>query len=248
MQHLSGSRFTNNKIILGDFNPHCRWLGYDKWTDEDNIAGFDNNLDVVCLQSLSTPTTHTHNKSGTRTRPDLTFVSSQLVKFVSVSVLGDVGSDHLPVVTTINATVPKVERPVRFKWNFNTADWPKFQRKLYLALSSLDRDLNMSTGPVANLVAGVTEAFDRAGKSAVQVCKASKPWSKGTLGGEGKRLARVRTELRRQFEKDPTPSNRSNWKKADADCMKACLAADRLRLEKIAQRISMDDPSYIHKC
>jgi len=70
-------------------------------------------------------------KNGTNSSPDITFASSSLLNSCSWKVDIALGSDHLPILTSLTSTEVKPERieaPKRVFINFNKADWQGFQQ------------------------------------------------------------------------------------------------------------------------
>ena len=69
-------------IIGGDFNAHSPAWGYSA----HNRAGLTLESTFVLLEDTDTPPTLLHSRSGDETRPDLTFVSADLVGSLSMQV------------------------------------------------------------------------------------------------------------------------------------------------------------------
>ncbi|GFS22630.1 ATP-binding cassette sub-family A member 1, partial [Elysia marginata] len=64
---------------------------------------------------------------NTLSRPDLTILSSDLHHKHNIQVLDDIGSDHLPILTTLHQPCnKKFERKTR--WNFKKANWSRFKQ------------------------------------------------------------------------------------------------------------------------
>lgn len=62
---------------------------------------------------------------------DLTLVSSSMAAICNWSVYkeGTVGSDHCPVLCTININVFQITEGRGGRWVFEKADWEKFQKE-----------------------------------------------------------------------------------------------------------------------
>jgi Endonuclease-reverse transcriptase len=89
-------------IIAGDMNAKSPAWGYDA-TDVSGqkIQEMINSTNLFCSQSKHSEPTLFHTGNGTQSRPDLTFLSADIEAQTSVKVLGDVGSDHRPILITI---------------------------------------------------------------------------------------------------------------------------------------------------
>ena len=90
------------RLVDGDFNLRCSWLGYEG--KEDHIAeSFMSKNSLACVQDVHSEPTFLCRTSAARTRPDLTFVDERLRGNVRCKVLGSVGSDHLPTLITLRS-------------------------------------------------------------------------------------------------------------------------------------------------
>ena len=113
-----------NTVVVGDFNVHCHWLGYNNTTKPgrqlENMMEFTG---LQCMQSKETPTTFEHNIGGHRkTRPDLTFISNDFDETVQTfHELEPTGFDHSAILTHLYINTPKTENSKH--WLFKKADW-----------------------------------------------------------------------------------------------------------------------------
>eukprot|EP00662_Eupelagonemidae_sp_cell21_P057945 gene57945-biopygen48092 len=94
------------------------------------VAGWaaDNGMTVL---NDHTPTWTGMVGKGTamsRTAPDVTFVSNELLKDARWSVMLDAGSDHLPICCDVRFFPKPPQVPRRKKWALKKAKWDKFQQ------------------------------------------------------------------------------------------------------------------------
>ena len=114
-----------DSIILGDFNAHNPlWYSSIQDSRGDNIAGDigDSNFGVL---NEDTPTRLPSN--GQPTSPDLSLASSSLLPHVEWETKTALGSDHLPIIITVNTNIQPSKSDFRKYVNFKKANWDKFQ-------------------------------------------------------------------------------------------------------------------------
>jgi hypothetical protein len=138
-----------HKIICGDFNAkHANW-GCN--TSSNNNGIYINNIlcdgiDLVIINDES-PTRLPDSVNPIRpTSPstiDLMLVSSSLLPNADFSVVGDVGSDHLMILCSLEAD-PEISPPrVRLDaFDFKSADWPAYQAELDALIAASNIEYN----------------------------------------------------------------------------------------------------------
>ena len=109
---------------MGDFNAHH--ASWDPFKNEDAagvvIEDWAMESRMVCLNDGSA--TRRDLANGARSAPDVTLVSDSLVGRASWSVMEDVGSDHLPILTTVwIGRQPTQETRRATKWSVRKVDW-----------------------------------------------------------------------------------------------------------------------------
>ena len=126
-------------IIAGDFNAHLPELGYERYNNmgrEVEALNIENHIHL--LQNEQSQPTCLHRRHGTTSRPDLTFVSADIHNKTNIKIMDDIGSDHLPILTTIDLRQQKWSRAQRKTfWNFKKANWKAYtdiEKKLILSL------------------------------------------------------------------------------------------------------------------
>ena len=89
-------------IIAGDFNAHTPSLGYQNYNSRGReVEDLCNSSNLVLQQNKDSEPTLLHRRHLTASRPDLTILSADLLENTTVRVLDDIGSDHLPILTSI---------------------------------------------------------------------------------------------------------------------------------------------------
>ena len=114
-------------IIAGDFNAHLPSLGYPDYNFRGHeVEDLVNGSNLLMLQNKETPPSFYSRTHGTTSRPDLTFVSADILDNTDLEVLDDVGSDHRPILTKITLPQAKTHVPNKTAWNYTRAQWQKF--------------------------------------------------------------------------------------------------------------------------
>ncbi|CAC5409664.1 unnamed protein product [Mytilus coruscus] len=114
----------NNIVLLGDFNSRSS-MGSSTTDSNGNIIEkvIDQNNMIILNDGTGTFQTVT----GNRTQIDLTLVSASLANDSQWSVLDDqLGSDHFPVLTVLNAKLVKNKVCTPQRWIYDKADWHRF--------------------------------------------------------------------------------------------------------------------------
>ena len=98
-------------IIAGDFNAHLPEFGYERYNNmgrEVEALNIENHIHL--LQNEQSQPTCLHRRHGTTSQPDLTFVSADIHNKTNIKIMDDIGSDHLPILTTIDGSPQKLSR------------------------------------------------------------------------------------------------------------------------------------------
>ena len=113
--------------MCGDFNAHNTLWSHNK-TDKrgEALEKFMFRNDLVILNS--TIKTHINRKTHGLSLLDLSIVHPALYLDFESEVLHDPhGSDHYPIIVTVNGTLFETDK--RPRWNFKKADWNSFRRQ-----------------------------------------------------------------------------------------------------------------------
>ena len=76
--------------------------------------------------------TRQNPSTGGRSTPDITLVTSELqrTRNFTWSTQSGIGSDHLPILTTLSSVSPRQKRLGKGRFSYRKADWTKFRAKL----------------------------------------------------------------------------------------------------------------------
>ncbi|GFR65706.1 RNA-directed DNA polymerase from mobile element jockey [Elysia marginata] len=207
--HLNDTEF-HQTILAGDFNGHSPLWGYkDHNKTGEALENISQTTNLVILQDRDSPPTLLHRAHNTLSRPDLTILSSDLHHKHNIQVLDDIGSDHLPILTTLHKPCSrKFERKTR--WNFKKANWSRFKEATDNLLTAIK-----PTGDDPNLLCSqITEGILKAAADCIpRGCrKAYKPFWNTNI----EQAVKTRQEARKQMEKNPTIENKILYNKTSA--------------------------------
>ena len=126
-------------IIAGDFNAHTPSLGYPDYNKRGkDIEEIQNSTNLILKQDKESEPTLCHKRYRTCHRPDLTFASADIYDRATMRVLDDVGSDHKPILTTLNTCKPKPIKTRKTFWNFRKANWKKYAMDTDTSFMNID--------------------------------------------------------------------------------------------------------------
>ena len=196
---------SNNSIICGDFNAHSKM--WDEIQPEDArgeaVENWIIDKQLGILNDGCTPTRHNRGTGGGSV-PDLSVCGSKWSGKCVWSVEEDIGgSDHLPILITVQTTVryqPVLGRKPR--WRFKDVDWKKFQEAVEESVQQLDPAISIKTR-VEQFIKLLTDtANTHVGK--VKPGKRTKTWMNPSI----RTAIRKRNRLRRNLK---TKEQRQEW-------------------------------------
>ncbi|XP_055893518.1 uncharacterized protein LOC129927644 [Biomphalaria glabrata] len=189
-------------IIAGDFNAHTPSLGYPHYNKE--IEDVTNASNLHLLQNKTTPPTFLHRAHNTTSRPDLTFISTDITDSSKITVLEDIGSDHRPILLNIG-TPGRYQSNKTTRWNYKKANWAAFSQETDTRLSSIiETDINSTyTTIVSNILQAAKKYIPRG-----QVKKYKPFWTP-----ELDKLVKERNMARKTIKKKTTRENKTTYNK-----------------------------------
>ena len=234
--HLGSSR-----IIVGDFNAH-----HPQWDSRHpaNRSGtnlFDTLLTDPSLHLLtppSLPTYHNlyHNSFSTL---DLSIVSPHLVPISQIWTERDLGSDHFPVVVTLDCSPSVVPFKARRRWRFDPDSWAAFRGQLP-SLGETVSVLDVTTDALhfAETVYSASLATFPLSRELVKP-QYSKPWWTDSCAAAvlAKRRARC------LYTREPTTANLIAFRRCEAVVKKVTREAKRHSWAQFCDRITSTTPS-----
>ena len=207
--HLNEINFQKT-IIAGDTNAHSPVWGYaDTNASGDYIEDIVNSTNLILLQNKDSPPTFFHRPSGALTRPDSTLVSADLHDKCSWKVSDDLGSDHLPIIISIDLERERGRPRGRPAWNYSKADWDKFKTKSRELISQIDFEADIDT-VLTNFSKAIINAAEKSVPRGFRA-KFKIYWS-GELDG----AINKRRKAKKALIKNKNPENRKEFNKLSA--------------------------------
>ena len=150
-------------IIGGDFNAHLPSLGYPDYNFRGReVEELTNSTNLLMLQNKETPPTFYSRTHGTTSRPDLTFVSADILDDTNLEVMDDVGSDHRPTLIKITLPQDKLNVPQKTSWNYTKAQWQKYSKTSDSNFIKINQNQN-----IENFNLNLAQAFLETSKSCI---------------------------------------------------------------------------------
>ena len=202
-------------IIAGDFNAHLPSLGYPDYNFRGReVEELVNGSNLLMLQNKETPPSFYSRTHGTTSRPDLTFVSADILDDTDLQVLDDVGSDHRPILTKITLPQGKSYVPNKTAWNYTKAQWQKYAKTTDKEFSKINGNSHIEP-----FFQGIEKAFLISSKACIPRGKRKKykrQWSTGLAEAVSQRR-----KARKVVEDDaknncPNPTNKTNYNRLTA--------------------------------
>ncbi|GFR84197.1 reverse transcriptase [Elysia marginata] len=220
-------------ILTGDFNGHSPLWGYkDHNKTGEALENISHTTNLIILQDRDSPPTLLHRAHNTLSRPDLTILLSDLHHKHNIQVLDEIGSDHLPILTTLHEPCSR-KFEWKTRWNFKKANWSRFKEttdNLLTAIKPTDDDPNL-------LCSQITEGILKAAADCIpRGCrKAYKPrWNTNI-----EQAVKTRQEARKQMEKNPTIENKILYNKTSALVKRKVKTAKKEKWTKTCENLEL---------
>ena len=231
-------------IVVGDLNGHHTMWDPDLRLDRINQCGrelanylLDNqNLALITRPGLKTYTHTTHQSSNSSTL-DLTLGSINLINISDTKLLGDSGSDHDPVLTTVSLKPDKILRNRRPKWKIKDNKWKLWKDNVpaqQVAPTSLEeeaKNFGEMLTKAANTAFGKTKGHQKS--------KFSKPW----WSAECAKVVAQRRRAKKCMERRPIPANVIEFRRLSAKARRVIKNAKRESWRKFCKGLSADTPT-----
>ena len=188
---------TQNNIIGGDLNVHsCTW---DQWQPENVMGGkledwlADYNFSIMNDGSA----TRINAGTGGLSAPDVTMVHNDWLDKVEWSTAECMGSDHLPIVVTVDCPVTTLKSPTsELRWNWSKANFAGFTRDVDASVLAAPPSIALASLDFRNKF--LTDAIMEAAKANIGKVKATKNGKKW-MRREIREAIRHRNQLRRDI-------------------------------------------------
>ena len=209
-------------IICGDFNAHHpTWDPENHNTNKEGIELNDilNDDDSICIATPPGLITHTCTKEGATSTStlDLTLCNPALLPSFDIKTIPDYGSDHDPVIATIEINPNKTIRGKRPRWKLENVNWQNWKTKLEKPTNEqlksrqpgdLEKDYKNFTSSIQE---ASEETFKKTGKKAKY--NIHKPW----WNEQCSRATALRRRAKKRYQRNKTPYNRTEYKKRHAE-------------------------------
>ena len=232
------SQLCNKYFIVGDFNGHN-----PLWepTKNPQVNGCGKILEELLNEQLDltliTPpdlATYVNPYNGQTSTIDLQFCSPHFTGMADILKMGDLGSDHNPILTSV-AIRPDIQvREKRPKWVFDENKWGDWLDKLDeeprpTQIPPLDEEIKEFIRP---LIDAGGEIFKKSSPRVVE--KYNKYW----WNEDCARATALRRRARAKMIKEGTPANVLNYRKLTAAARKIHKMAKRLAWRKYVSQIT----------
>ena len=198
------NQLSSKFVICGDFNAHSRLLNENTTVSNQTGRAIETVLDDnnVCLINPLNFYTRINVVSYTRSCLDLCFSSPNIASDITLTQLADIGSDHLPILISIQVRAIVTECSFRKKWRINVDRLDSFSRNI----KSSDIP---SPNTTSNLVDDITcRIYDTAVKhigltsGKMRSRKRTPCWTT-----ESSRVVAERRRALKILEREPLPTN-----------------------------------------
>jgi len=238
-KHLSLSAMeipSQNSLIVGDFNSHSTSWGYnetDRRGDEVEDWAIENSL-ILLNDPEDSPTFFSRRWLSTTT-PDLAFATEDLSQRTDREVRTQLaGSDHKPVLLTINLQYRPAYQKTFPRWNYKKADWELFSQlsdEYTRQVKADDYNINRAARTFTSaLLKAASETIPRGAR------KNYRPyWSE-----ELQELEDEVTRAREKVEANPTIDNNITFKASSAKYKRTFIEAARTSWRETTEKLNFD--------
>ena len=224
-------------IISGDYNAHSPvWGNVDVNGRGKEVEKFINENDDVVIFNDGKPT-YISPQTGNGSVIDLCLCHPDILLDYKFKVADDLsGSDHFPIILeTIDTTPPD---PIE-RWNFNKADWAKFD-KLCLEKLILINVIKLSNSTGVDLMDAFIKILFDISKEAipryVTKPKRSYPW----FTDECRSVIRARKQAQRLFHRQPSNTNKIRYKELCAQARRTLKQAKKQSWAEYVSKFNKD--------
>ena len=227
------SSILKKTILAGDTNAHSPSWGYDDTNESGKyIEELNNSTNLILLQDNDSKPTLFHRPSGTSKKPDHTLISADIRDQCHWEILEDIGSDHLPILISIQIEKEKQPSNQSTRWNYSKADWDKFRTMSDELLTKIDLNSDINTQFTQFCQATLTAA-----KSAIP--KGSRAKYRVFWNDELETAVKKRKAARKMAQKNPSQENKTFYNKCSAQVKKISKSSKRQHWEKTTKQLDL---------
>ena len=191
----------NHDMIVGDVNAHSPLWDYVVEKTDKRGKIFENWMAANNMVALNQGgPTHTNRKTGKETAPDVAIIHSTALDKMVWRTEDGFGSDHRPIIITLEGKMSKVNDNPNYRWKLSKADWDKYAQEIDNNLPKKYRRKNINKLEKI-LRKNILKAADKhIGK------KKCSPQNKCWMTDEIKEAIHRRNQLRKRM-----PETRESW-------------------------------------
>ena len=213
LKHYSG-QLSGHSIIIGDFNAHSPiWDARGRSNPTGiSIEQFITNSNFHLINEFNTPTYIDH-RCNTASCLDLCLVSNPFMGISEFNRGRDVGSDHFPIICTIDFVCKRDAEKTTKRWKYSTANWEKFKDTLENTNVPVPFPVDAETH---NEI--LTLQIIKAAEVAIGRSSGERGLKRHVSGWDDScsQAVKQRRQARNRLWKNPTTENLIQWKKARA--------------------------------
>ena len=227
-------------IIVGDMNAHhTEWDPQIPTNNQCGTALADYILDEPRIAVATTPGLITHmNNNGITSTIDLTICSSNLLNKIETKALPGHGSDHRPILTTVNITPEIVTKTKRPKWKIDPKKWEKWREELpSLTLTDVHNSTEEENNSFVKTILETSSKHFHKTKPQTKP-KYCKPWWTPAC----KKAIAQRRRARNALERRPSTGNIIEYRRCAARAKRCIKMAKRETWRKFCSELSHETP------
>ena len=192
------NNLSDNVMFVGDFNLKLEAFGCaSKNTSGPMLKTIQNKLNLIYVNNDEH--THMDRRTGSTDILDMAFISQNLaIHDIQFQIGVDLGSNHLPIETSIDTTPHRNTFTNHIKYKFDQTDREVFESILEEALGSEDFSGHLSTSDLDKYADFIITALQTAVDKAIPTSKSVRPES-NPISSEALALNKEKRKLRRLY-------------------------------------------------
>jgi exonuclease III len=238
----------NPVVIGGDFNGHHPMWETNALANKAGKTIFESilNSNDVCLVTPIDLGTRIDPASGKLSTIDLTLTSSVLAISASIKTGPDLGSDHIPIILTLNTTPARTSNQAP-NWIIDDSLWLEWNHALDSALTEVKfLDIVSPESITAAFLTGMNRAngkfFKKSNPARSRSSEPTRPWWDAkyhTL------VKNARSALKKWCKSPTSLTLRTEWKKAEAIKKRHIIAAKKEAWSSFISNLGPQDQSRL---
>ena len=220
------SQINKNYFILGDFNAH-----HPLWEPINNtpsnytgrtLYNLINDNNTICIATPPNLPTHTYGYNADTSTIDLILCPPHYLPLVNTITMADLGSDHTPLLNTIEIYPDHQKVGKRPKWIFKINKWDKWMQDVENYVTRENQTIPDEIKNFAESLVNPGETIFKKSKDIVNT-KCNKIW----WNEHCSRATALRRRAKNKMKRQPTPQNIQNYRRLHAAARKIHKLAKR---------------------